>query len=51
MDNSDVGITPTEVEGIWVDEFGKNNIEFEKDEEGTVTAMVIHSINRFARQK
>lgn len=51
MDKSDVGLMPTDTEGIWVDEFGKNNIEFEKDEEGKVTSMVIHSTNRFAREE
>ena len=49
MENSDIGLRPTDKEGIWNDEFGKNNIEFAKDSEGNVTSMVIHSINRFAR--
>jgi hypothetical protein len=48
-DDSDVGLRPSGKEGLWIDEYGKNNIEFEMDKEGNATSMVIHSINRFAR--
>ena len=51
MDGSNVGLNPTGEEDLWIDEYGKNKIEFEKDEDGNVTTMVIHSINRFVREE
>jgi transglutaminase-like putative cysteine protease len=48
--NEDVGLKPTDKEGIWIDQYGKNEIEFEKDEEGNVVSLIIHSINRFVRE-
>jgi len=51
MAKKEVGLNPTEKEGVWVDEFGKNNMEFEKDEEAKVSSLVIHSINRFVRKQ
>ena len=50
MEKTDVGMKPTGEEGIWIDEYGKNNISFEKDSEGNVTGLLIHSINRFVRE-
>jgi len=50
-DDTDVGLKPAGRDGIWIDEFGRNNIEFEKDPDGRVTSMVIHSMNRFVRDE
>jgi len=36
-------------EGMWVDEFNKNSIFFEKDKKGYVTTMKIDSVDKFTR--
>jgi transglutaminase-like putative cysteine protease len=36
-------------QGMWVDEFNKNSIFFEKDNKGNITAMKIDSIDKFTR--
>jgi hypothetical protein len=35
--------------GMWVDEFNKNSIFFEKDNKGNITAMKIDSVDKFSR--
>ena len=35
--------------GMWVDEFNKNSIFFEKDNKGKITAMKIDSVDKFSR--
>jgi hypothetical protein len=50
-DKTDIGLLPTGEDGVYVDQYGKNNISFEKDGEGKVASMTIHSINRFARME
>ncbi len=37
MEKADIGIERTDKEGIWIDEFGKNKMSFDKDAEGKVT--------------
>jgi hypothetical protein len=51
MEGRDVHIRPSDIEGLWIDEFGKNLLEFERGEDGGVTALVIHSRNRFIREE
>jgi hypothetical protein len=47
----DVGLRSTDDEGVWIDQYGKNKISFEMDDEsGEVTRLIIHSINRFLRE-
>lgn len=49
IENAKVKLQPPNEEGGWVDEFNKNTIYFERDDEGAVTSMTIDSTNRFRR--
>ncbi len=49
VDNKKVKLQPPNEEGGWVDEFNKNTIYFELDDEGAVTSMTIDSTSRFRR--
>jgi ketosteroid isomerase-like protein len=44
-----VGLQPPDAEGRWVDEFGKNAISFEREEDGVFMTMVIDSASTFRR--
>lgn len=44
-----VGLQAPDEEGRWLDEFNKNTIFFELDDEGNVTSMIIDSIDKFRR--
>ena len=46
-----VGLRPPDAGGRWIDQYGKNAITFERAEDGNVTSMTIHSINRFVRNR
>ena len=49
-ENKDVKLQSPNEEGGWLDEFNKNTIYFEKDNEGNVTALKIDASNKFSRQ-
>jgi len=44
-----VGLQAPDEKGRWLDEFNKNTIFFDWDEEGNVTSMIIDSIDKFRR--
>jgi hypothetical protein len=44
-----VGLQPPDERGRWRDEFDKNTIEFERDPDGAVTALVVDAANVFRR--
>jgi hypothetical protein len=44
-----VGLEAPDEEGRWLDEFNKNTIFFDWDEQGNVKSMIIDSINKFRR--
>ena len=49
LENATVGLQPPDEEGRWVDEFNKNVISFDTDDEGNVKSLVIDAISRFRR--
>ncbi len=49
LDKMTVKLQPPNEDGGWVDEFNKNTIFFEKNDEGNVQAMNIDSTNKFRR--
>jgi len=46
---TDIGLQPPDAEGRFVDEFDKNSLSFERDDEGDVIALLLDSVNRFRR--
>jgi transglutaminase-like putative cysteine protease len=44
-----VKLQPPNEKGMWVDEFNKNSIFFEKDKRGNITTMKIDSVDKFTR--
>jgi hypothetical protein len=44
-----VGLKPPDAEGRWVDEFDKNTIRFEREEDGVFMTMVVDSASTFRR--
>ena len=44
-----IKLQPPNEKGMWVDEFNKNSIFFEKDNKGNITAMKIDSVDKFTR--
>jgi transglutaminase-like putative cysteine protease len=44
-----VKLQPPNEQGMWVDEFNKNSIFFEKDNRGNITIMKIDSVDKFNR--
>jgi transglutaminase-like putative cysteine protease len=44
-----VKLQPPDENGMWLDEFNKNSIFFEKDAKGNITAMKIDSVDKFIR--
>ena len=44
-----VKLQPPNEKGMWVDEFDKNSIFFEKDSKGNITTMKIDSVDKFLR--
>jgi hypothetical protein len=44
-----VKFQPPNEKGMWVDEFNKNSIFFEKDSNGNITVMKIDSVDKFKR--
>jgi transglutaminase-like putative cysteine protease len=44
-----VKLQPPNEQGMWVDEFNKNSIFFEKDNRGNITTMKIDSVDKFNR--
>ncbi|MCK5572985.1 MAG: transglutaminase domain-containing protein, partial [Bacteroidetes bacterium] len=51
LEKRNVGLRLPDGEGMWEDEFNKNSIFFDFDENGKVTAMNIDSKNTFKKQK
>jgi hypothetical protein len=50
LENKTIGLQPPDWRGRWRDEYNKNDIFFETNENGGVSMMNIDSINRFARK-
>ena len=44
-----VGLEAPDEEGRWLDEFNKNTIFLDWDEQGNVKSMIIDSIDKFRR--
>ena len=51
LEKKTVGLRPPDANGRWVDEFDKNTILFDRDGQGSVSAMKIDSTTRFRRQE
>ncbi|MEJ2636845.1 MAG: transglutaminase-like domain-containing protein [Calditrichia bacterium] len=49
LENRDVKLQPPDAQGRWKDEFNKNEILFEKDENGAVKKMIVDSRNSFRK--
>jgi len=49
LEKSTVGLQHPDEHGGWLDQYGKNTIYFNKDEDGNVTALKIDARNRFNR--
>jgi hypothetical protein len=49
MAKKTIGLRRPDEKGRWVDEFGRNSMTFEEDEEGKVTTMVIDAVGRYRR--
>ena len=50
LEKETIRLRPPDEQGRWVDEFGKNALTFERDEDGNVTVMHLDVSNRFTRQ-
>jgi transglutaminase-like putative cysteine protease len=50
LEKRDIKLRPPDARGRWKDEFNKNEIMFEKNENGKVDKMIIDSINRFQKE-
>ena len=49
LEKKTVGLRPPDANGRWVDEFDKNTILFDRDGQGSVSAMKIDSTTKFRR--
>ena len=44
-----IRLDPPDEQGRWLDEFGKNSVTFQADEEGNIESLTIDSVSRFRR--
>jgi hypothetical protein len=49
LENAPIGLQLPDVQGRWVDEFDKNAISFEREEDGAFMTMVVDAANSFQR--